>query len=74
MPAAFLGHGNPMNALPDHRYTRAWRSFGEAVPHPRAILVSMTAYTLDLTCPQAAAVTGPPSEMASGAPPDGSNI
>jgi len=25
MPAAFLGHGNPMNALDDNRYTRAWR-------------------------------------------------
>lgn len=39
MPAAFLGHGNPMNALADNQYTRAWRSFGEAVPRPRAILV-----------------------------------
>jgi 4,5-DOPA dioxygenase extradiol len=39
MPAAFLGHGNPMNALDDNRYTRAWRAFGEAVPRPRAILV-----------------------------------
>jgi 4,5-DOPA dioxygenase extradiol len=28
MPAAFLGHGNPMNALDDNRYTRAWRAFG----------------------------------------------
>ena len=28
MPAAFLGHGNPMNALDDNRYTQAWRSFG----------------------------------------------
>ena len=34
MPAAFLGHGNPMNALDDNRYTRAWRAFGEAVPRP----------------------------------------
>jgi 4,5-DOPA dioxygenase extradiol len=39
MPAAFLGHGNPMNALEDNRYTRAWRAFGRAVPRPRAILV-----------------------------------
>ena len=28
MPAAFLGHGNPMNALDDNRYTEAWRAFG----------------------------------------------
>jgi 4,5-DOPA dioxygenase extradiol len=39
MPAAFLGHGNPMNALEHNRYTEAWRAFGEAVPRPRAILV-----------------------------------
>jgi 4,5-DOPA dioxygenase extradiol len=39
MPAAFLGHGNPMNALEHNRYTEAWRAFGESVPRPRAILV-----------------------------------
>lgn len=39
MPAAFLGHGNPMNALERYRYTEAWRIFGESVPRPRAILV-----------------------------------
>ncbi|MCE5291717.1 MAG: 4,5-DOPA dioxygenase extradiol [Nocardiaceae bacterium] len=39
MPAAFLGHGNPMNALDRNRYTEAWRIFGESVPRPRAILV-----------------------------------
>ncbi|HEY5023336.1 MAG TPA: 4,5-DOPA dioxygenase extradiol [Acidimicrobiales bacterium] len=39
MPAAFVGHGSPMNAVEDNRYTRAWRAFGEAVPRPRAILV-----------------------------------
>jgi 4,5-DOPA dioxygenase extradiol len=39
MPAAFFGHGNPMNALEHNRYTEAWRAFGEAVARPRAILV-----------------------------------
>jgi 4,5-DOPA dioxygenase extradiol len=39
MPAAFIGHGNPMNALEKNRYTEAWRAFGQAVPRPRAILV-----------------------------------
>ena len=38
MPAAFLGHGSPMNALERNRYTEAWRAFGESVPRPRAIL------------------------------------
>ncbi|MGD0311891.1 MAG: 4,5-DOPA dioxygenase extradiol [Acidimicrobiales bacterium] len=39
MPAAFIGHGNPMNALEDNRYTRAWQEFGATVPRPRAIVV-----------------------------------
>ena len=39
MPAAFLGHGSPMNALDRNRYTEAWRAFGSAVPKPRAILM-----------------------------------
>jgi 4,5-DOPA dioxygenase extradiol len=38
MPAAFLGHGNPMNALDHNRYTEAWQTFGLTVPRPRAIL------------------------------------
>jgi 4,5-DOPA dioxygenase extradiol len=38
MPAAFLGHGSPMNTLERNRYTEAWRRFGASVPRPRAIL------------------------------------
>jgi 4,5-DOPA dioxygenase extradiol len=38
MPAVFFGHGSPMNALDDNRYTAAWRVFGQSVPRPRAIL------------------------------------
>lgn len=39
MPALFLGHGSPTNALEDNRYTQAWRGFGAALPRPRALLV-----------------------------------
>ena len=39
MPAAFIGHGNPMHALSSNRYTDAWRDLGQSVPRPRAILV-----------------------------------
>jgi 4,5-DOPA dioxygenase extradiol len=49
MPAAFLGHGNPMNALQDNRYTRAWRAFGDAVPRPRAILVISAHWYINAT-------------------------
>jgi 4,5-DOPA dioxygenase extradiol len=38
-PAAFLGHGSPMNAVERNHYTEAWRVFGQCVPRPRAILV-----------------------------------
>jgi 4,5-DOPA dioxygenase extradiol len=49
MPAAFIGHGNPMNALADNRYTSAWRAFGEAVPRPRAILVVSAHWYINAT-------------------------
>ena len=49
MPAVFLGHGSPMNALEHNRFTAAWRAFGASVPRPRAILaVSAHWYVNDL--------------------------
>ena len=38
MPAVFLGHGSPMNALERNRFSTAWADFGASVPRPRAIL------------------------------------
>jgi 4,5-DOPA dioxygenase extradiol len=38
MPAVFLGHGSPMNALDTNRYTSVWRQLGQTIPRPRAIL------------------------------------
>lgn len=38
MPSIFFGHGNPMNALEENRYTQAWRAIGKSIPHPKAIL------------------------------------
>ncbi|MDB5795627.1 MAG: ygiD [Noviherbaspirillum sp.] len=38
MPTVFFGHGTPMNALQDNRYTRAWEQLGKALPKPKAIL------------------------------------
>ena len=31
MPAAFIGHGSPMNALELNRHTAAWRAFGRSM-------------------------------------------
>lgn len=38
LPAVFLGHGNPLNALQTNAYTEGWRRIGEALPRPKAIL------------------------------------
>jgi 4,5-DOPA dioxygenase extradiol len=38
MPAIFIGHGNPMNALASNQYTDGWRQLGRSVPTPRAIV------------------------------------
>jgi len=38
MPAIFFGHGNPLNALGNNRYTEGWRRIGRDLPEPRAIL------------------------------------
>lgn len=37
-PAAFLGHGNPMNTFADNRHTQSWKDFGTAAQKPRAVL------------------------------------
>lgn len=49
MPAAFLGHGSPMNALERNRYTDAWRAFGAAAPRPRAILMVSAHWYINAT-------------------------
>jgi 4,5-DOPA dioxygenase extradiol len=38
MPALFLGHGSPMNALEHNLHTAAWRELGATLPRPKAIL------------------------------------
>ncbi|MEO1618936.1 MAG: 4,5-DOPA dioxygenase extradiol [Planctomycetota bacterium] len=38
MPALFIGHGSPMNALEDNRFVQGFRSVAKTIPKPRAIL------------------------------------
>jgi 4,5-DOPA dioxygenase extradiol len=47
MPAAFIGHGSPMNALENNRYTEQWHAFGRRVPRPRAVLVVSAHWYID---------------------------
>ncbi|QEN17314.1 4,5-DOPA dioxygenase extradiol [Mycolicibacterium sp. ELW1] len=60
MPAAFIGHGSPMNALELNRYTSAWRAFGrsvhESAGRPRAILVVSAHWYINATAVTAMAV------------------
>lgn len=38
MPVLFVGHGNPMNAIEDNEFSRAWIKVGGQLPRPKAIL------------------------------------
>jgi len=38
MPALFIGHGNPMNAILDTPYSAAWQGMASSIPKPKAIL------------------------------------
>jgi 4,5-DOPA dioxygenase extradiol len=58
-PAVFFGHGSPMNALSQNRYTDAWRRIGESMTRPRAILaISAHWYTRGI---KLTAMTAPPT-------------
>lgn len=46
MPALFVGHGSPMNAIEDNIYSRGWKDIVMDIPKPKAILsVSAHWYT-----------------------------
>jgi 4,5-DOPA dioxygenase extradiol len=49
MPAVFIGHGSPMNALEHNRYTDAWRAFARSVERPRAILAISAHWYINAT-------------------------
>jgi 4,5-DOPA dioxygenase extradiol len=38
LPALFVGHCSPMNAIEDNKFSRAWMEAGRALPRPKAIL------------------------------------
>ncbi|HXQ47022.1 MAG TPA: 4,5-DOPA dioxygenase extradiol [Caulobacteraceae bacterium] len=38
MPALFVGHGSPMNAIEDNDWTRGWEDVAREIPRPKAIL------------------------------------
>jgi len=38
MPAMFVGHGSPINAIEDNEFSRRWQQVGRLFPRPKAIL------------------------------------
>ena len=38
LPALFVGHGSPTNAIEDNEFSRSWAEAGSALPRPQAIL------------------------------------
>ena len=55
MPAAFIGHGSPMNTLETNDFTRSCRFLGQALPRPQAVLAISAHWFI-----QATAVTAMP--------------
>lgn len=38
MPVLFVGHGSPMNAISENEFVQTWRSLGQSLPKPKAVL------------------------------------
>lgn len=38
MPVLFVGHGNPMYAIEENEFSQSWKTLGETLPRPKAIL------------------------------------
>jgi 4,5-DOPA dioxygenase extradiol len=45
MPVAFVGHGNPMNAINDSRFAQEWKRMATLIPQPQTI-ICMSAHWL----------------------------
>lgn len=49
MPVVFVGHGSPMNAVQDNRWSRGFAELGDIVPRPKAILAVSAHWFVDGT-------------------------
>jgi 4,5-DOPA dioxygenase extradiol len=50
MPAVFIGHGSPMNAIEENGYTRSLSELGREMPRPEAVLVVSAHWLTKGTC------------------------
>jgi 4,5-DOPA dioxygenase extradiol len=44
MPAVFVGHGSPLNALEDNAFSEGWQKLQDRLPRPKAILAISAHY------------------------------
>lgn len=49
LPALFLGHGSPMNALEENSYTETWRQLAKTLPRPKAIVLISAHWYIERT-------------------------
>ena len=49
IPAAFIGHGNPMNALETNRWTAAWSEFGASLEEATSIVAISAHWYVNIT-------------------------
>lgn len=47
MPLLFVGHGNPMNAIEDNKYSRTWGKIGKEMVKPQAIVCMSAHWTTE---------------------------
>jgi 4,5-DOPA dioxygenase extradiol len=50
LPALFIGHGSPTNAIEDTEFSRAWAEVGASLPKPRAVLCVSAHWETAGTC------------------------
>lgn len=44
MPVLFVGHGSPMNAIEDNKFTRSWEEISKKIPKPKSIMAISAHY------------------------------
>lgn len=49
MPAVFLGHGSPMNALENNSFTDMWRELAKTLPRPKGIVLISAHWYIERT-------------------------